>query len=93
MEPTLTEERNPVTSNIDTLPTLDMLALINSEDQKVALVVRDELANIAAAVDWHGEGSGRPAYVPHGVRRVSTCILHRTCAAFRAALRGKGLWM
>jgi N-acetylmuramic acid 6-phosphate etherase len=51
MEPTLTEERNALTSNIDTLPTLDMLALINAEDQKVALVVRDELANIAAAVD------------------------------------------
>ncbi len=51
MEPTLTEERNPLTSNIDTLPTLDMLALINAEDQKVALVVRHELANIAAAVD------------------------------------------
>ena len=51
MESTLTEERNPLTSNIDTLPTLDMLALINTEDQKVALVVRDELANIAAAVD------------------------------------------
>jgi N-acetylmuramic acid 6-phosphate etherase len=51
MESTLTEERNPLTSDIDTLPTLDMLALINSEDQKVALVVRDELPNIAAAVD------------------------------------------
>ena len=69
MEPTLTEERNPVTSNIDTLPTLDMLALINSEDQKVALVVRDELANIAAAVDAitkRMRGGGRLIYIGAG---------------------------
>lgn len=51
MESTLTEERNSLTSDIDTLPTLDMLTLINVEDQKVALVVRDELPNIAAVVD------------------------------------------
>ncbi len=51
MESTLTEERNPLTSDIDTLPTLGMLTLINAQDQKVALAVRDELPNIAAAVD------------------------------------------
>jgi N-acetylmuramic acid 6-phosphate etherase len=51
MELTLTEERNPLTRDIDTLPTLDVLTLINAEDQKVALAVRDELPNIAAAVD------------------------------------------
>jgi N-acetylmuramic acid 6-phosphate etherase len=51
MELTLTEERNPLTRDIDTLSTLDMLNLINAEDQKVALSVRDELPNIAAAVD------------------------------------------
>jgi len=51
MESTLTEERNPLTTDIDTLPTHDMLMLINAEDQKVALAVRDELPNIAAAVD------------------------------------------
>ena len=51
MESTLTEERNPLTSDIDTLPTLDMLTLINTEDQKAALAVRDELPNIAAAVE------------------------------------------
>jgi N-acetylmuramic acid 6-phosphate etherase len=48
---TLTEERNPLTNNIDTLPTFDMLTLINAEDQKVALAVRDELSKIAVAVD------------------------------------------
>ena len=51
MESTLTEERNPLTTHIDTLPTLDMLMLINAEDQKVALAVRDELPKIAVAVD------------------------------------------
>jgi len=51
MKLTLTEERNALTTDIDTLPTLDMLTLINAEDQKVALAVRDELSNIAAAVD------------------------------------------
>ena len=51
MELSLTEERNPITTNIDTLPILDMLTLINAEDQKVALAVRDELPHIAAAVD------------------------------------------
>src|SRR5262245_23366863 len=51
MELTLTEERNPRTGDIDTLPTLDMLTLINTEDQKVALAIRDELPNIASAVD------------------------------------------
>jgi N-acetylmuramic acid 6-phosphate etherase len=51
MELTLTEERNPLTRDIDTLPTLSTLKLINAEDQKVALAVRDELPNIAAAVD------------------------------------------
>src|SRR5688572_7446155 len=51
MEFTLTEERNPLTRDLDTLPTLDMLTLINDEDQKVALAVRAELPNIAIAVD------------------------------------------
>src|SRR5262245_24613465 len=51
MELTLTEERNPLTTDIDILATLDVLTLINAEDQKAALAVRDELPNIAAAVD------------------------------------------
>lgn len=51
MQLTMTEERNPLTTDIDTLPTLEVLTLINAEDQKVALAVRKELPNIAAAVD------------------------------------------
>jgi N-acetylmuramic acid 6-phosphate etherase len=51
MESTLTEKRNPRTTDIDILSTLDMLALINAEDHKVAQVVQAELGSIASAVD------------------------------------------
>ncbi len=69
MEQTLTEERNPLTTDIDTLPTFDMLTLINAEDQKVALAVRDELPQIAAAVDAITERmqrGGRLVYIGAG---------------------------
>ena len=69
MESTLTEERNPLTSDIDILPTLDMLTLINAEDQKVAMVVSDELPNIAVAVDTitaRMQRGGRLIYIGAG---------------------------
>ncbi len=47
----LTEARNPATTQLDTLPTLDLLRLINDEDATVAAAVRAELPHIAAAVD------------------------------------------
>lgn len=46
-----TEERNPRTMNIDALSTAEMVALINSEDKKVALAVEEVLPEIAKAVD------------------------------------------
>ena len=46
-----TEARNPNSMHIDELSTLDMLALINREDQTVALAVERELPQIARAVD------------------------------------------
>lgn len=46
-----TEMRNENTEKIDTLPTIEMMRLINEEDKKVALAVEKELAKIAAAVD------------------------------------------
>ncbi|WP_213805610.1 N-acetylmuramic acid 6-phosphate etherase [Granulicella sp. dw_53] len=46
-----TEARNPASEHIDTLPTLDMLRLINSEDARVAVAVAAELPHIASAVD------------------------------------------
>ena len=69
MKQTLTEERNPLTTDIDTLPTFEMLTLINAEDQKVALAVRDELPHIAAAVDaitTRMQRGGRLVYIGAG---------------------------
>jgi N-acetylmuramic acid 6-phosphate etherase len=55
----LTEARNPASEHLDTLPTLEMLALINAEDAKVAGAVAAELGNIARAVDAVAERFGQ----------------------------------
>jgi len=46
-----TEKRNPKTTHIDTMPTLQMLEIINEEDAGVIKAVREELPQIAKAVD------------------------------------------
>ena len=46
-----TEQRNPNTTHIDTLSTLEMVRLINQEDQKVALAVAQVAPEIARAID------------------------------------------
>ena len=46
-----TEAANPRSADIDQLPTLDMLQIINDEDATVAAAVRAQLPQIAAAVD------------------------------------------
>lgn len=46
-----TEKRNPSTMDIDKLSTPDLLALIQREDEKVAVAVKLALPQIAAAVD------------------------------------------
>lgn len=46
-----TEQRNPMTSCIDRLSTLEMVQRINDEDKKVAFAVEKELGSIAEAVD------------------------------------------
>lgn len=46
-----TEGRNPATEQIDELPTLEMLQVINNEDKKVALAVEKILPELAKAVD------------------------------------------
>ena len=46
-----TESRNPATWNIDSMPTVEMLRLINQEDQKVAQAVATQLPQIGRAVD------------------------------------------
>ncbi len=65
----LTETRNPASEHLDTLPTLEMLALINAEDAKVAGAVRAELGAIARAVDAIAERfsrGGRMFYIGAG---------------------------
>ncbi|EKK5377730.1 N-acetylmuramic acid 6-phosphate etherase [Morganella morganii] len=47
----ITESRNPASADIDSLPTLDMLRVINREDQTVALAVEKNLLQVAQVVD------------------------------------------
>ena len=47
MEERKTEGRNPATSNIDTLPTIEMMWVINREDHKVAAAVESQIPEIA----------------------------------------------
>jgi N-acetylmuramic acid 6-phosphate etherase len=64
-----TEQRNPVSQDIDELPTVSILRIINSEDKRVPLAVEREIPNIAAAVDlvvMHLRKGGRLIYVGAG---------------------------
>jgi N-acetylmuramic acid 6-phosphate etherase len=51
LEKLLTEQPNPASAGIDTLPAETALRIINAEDQKVALAVEKEIPSIARAVD------------------------------------------
>jgi N-acetylmuramic acid 6-phosphate etherase len=51
MPETITEARNPATTDIDTLSSLEIVRLINQEDARVADAVQVELPQIARAVD------------------------------------------
>jgi N-acetylmuramic acid 6-phosphate etherase len=65
----ITEVRNPATFDIDTLPTLDMVRLINAEDRRVAEAVAGELSAIAQAIDESADrirNGGRLIYVGAG---------------------------
>src|SRR5579884_2900627 len=50
-EELLTEQPNPASASIDTLPTEEVLRLINAEDYRVAEAVGKEIPAIAHAVD------------------------------------------
>jgi N-acetylmuramic acid 6-phosphate etherase len=65
----LTEQPNPASDHIDALPTGDVLAIINREDQQVASVVAGELPRIGEAVDRIVEllhAGGRLFYIGAG---------------------------
>jgi len=51
LEALLTEQVNPASRDIDTLPTAEVLRIINEEDQKVASSVAAEIPQIAQAVE------------------------------------------
>ncbi len=64
-----TEARNPRSSGIDQLSTLEMLMVINDEDQTVAAAVRAAIPQIAAVIDAATERfakGGRLFYVGAG---------------------------
>ncbi|CNI69304.1 N-acetylmuramic acid 6-phosphate etherase [Yersinia alsatica] len=65
----VTESRNPASSQIDTLATLDMLTVINNEDKKVPFAVGEKLPEIAKTVDLIAEAfanGGRLIYCGAG---------------------------
>lgn len=65
----VTEKVNQSTNNIDKVSTLEMVAMINEEDKKVAFAVEKELPQIAKAVDTivqAFEKGGRLIYVGAG---------------------------
>jgi N-acetylmuramic acid 6-phosphate etherase len=51
LEQLVSEDRNPNTTDIDVLPTIDVLRKINEEDKRVALAVEEVIPRIADAVD------------------------------------------
>jgi N-acetylmuramic acid 6-phosphate etherase len=51
MSDLITEQVNPFTQNIDNVPTLEMVRLMNQEDARVAAAVATELEKIAHAID------------------------------------------
>ncbi|MBO0722921.1 MAG: N-acetylmuramic acid 6-phosphate etherase [Blastocatellia bacterium] len=66
---TITEQSNPHTREIDSLPTIEALRIINNEDKKVAQAVEQVLPAVARAVDGiveRLEGGGRLFYVGTG---------------------------
>ncbi|HEX8396806.1 MAG TPA: N-acetylmuramic acid 6-phosphate etherase [Pyrinomonadaceae bacterium] len=65
----ITEQENPRTREIDRLPTLDAVRLINEEDRTVAVAVEKVLPEIAEAIDRIAErlkNGGRLFYVGTG---------------------------
>lgn len=65
----ITEQENPRTENIDKLPTLEAIRLINDEDKTVASAVEKVLPEIASAIDKIVErirSGGRLFYVGTG---------------------------
>ncbi|HVO44231.1 MAG TPA: N-acetylmuramic acid 6-phosphate etherase [Aggregatilineales bacterium] len=64
-----TERRNPLSMEIDSRPTLDLVSIMNIEDDRVASLIRAQLPSIAALIDAAAErfgAGGRLFYVGAG---------------------------
>ncbi|NLE94018.1 MAG: N-acetylmuramic acid 6-phosphate etherase, partial [Chloroflexi bacterium] len=64
-----TEQRNPATLNIDLLPTLDMVRMLNDQNRLLADAVDEQAGQIAAAVELITERmrkGGRLIYIGAG---------------------------
>lgn len=65
----ITEARNPASTHIDTMSTINMVKTINAEDQKVAQAVAEQTETIALAIDQAAEkfaDGGRLIYIGAG---------------------------
>lgn len=65
----LTEQRNPASERIDTLPTEEILRVMNAEDARIAAAVAVEIPRIARAVDGAAaalRAGGRMFYIGAG---------------------------
>ena len=47
-----TEQRNPLSAELDSLPTLDLVRLMNRLDATIPLVIAEQLEAIAQVADW-----------------------------------------
>ena len=69
LEDLATEQLNPLSADLDTKSSLEIVRIINSEDAKVAAAVERALPRIAKAVDWIASSlgnGGRLIYVGTG---------------------------
>jgi N-acetylmuramic acid 6-phosphate etherase len=69
LDPRLTEQRNPATTDIDRLSALEIVRVINAEDHRVAPAVGTQLEQIARAVEMAADtfrSGGRLIYVGAG---------------------------
>ena len=69
LDPRLTEQRNPATTDIDRLSALEIVRVINEEDHRVAPAIATQLEQIARAVEMAEEtfrAGGRLVYIGAG---------------------------
>ncbi|HVG44938.1 MAG TPA: N-acetylmuramic acid 6-phosphate etherase [Longimicrobium sp.] len=69
LDPRLTEQRNPATTDIDRLSALEIVRVINDEDHRIAPAVASQLEQIAQAVEMAEDTfrrGGRLIYVGAG---------------------------